>query len=129
MPRVGFEHTIPVFEGAKTVHALDRAATLNGDYAFCFPQVLLLGRGLRGQGGVIMNCWVNTNGKETTAVLSLDTERTRCRRVRYRTALEQAGVAIRGNVTCCGHSAASVSRQRDTEFRNRALLPSSGERI
>jgi hypothetical protein len=26
MPRVGFEHTIPVFELAKTVHALDRAA-------------------------------------------------------------------------------------------------------
>jgi hypothetical protein len=26
MPRVGFETTIPVFERAKTVHALDRAA-------------------------------------------------------------------------------------------------------
>jgi hypothetical protein len=73
MPRVGFEHTIPVFEGTKTVHALDRAATVNGYYTFCFPQVLLLGRVLRGQGGVIMNCWVNTNGKETKAALSLDT--------------------------------------------------------
>jgi hypothetical protein len=30
MPRVGFELTIAVFEGAKTVHALDRAATLIG---------------------------------------------------------------------------------------------------
>jgi hypothetical protein len=30
MPRVGFEPTIPVFERAKTVHALDRAATVNG---------------------------------------------------------------------------------------------------
>jgi hypothetical protein len=30
MPRVGFEHTIPVFERAKTVHALDRAATVIG---------------------------------------------------------------------------------------------------
>jgi hypothetical protein len=30
MPRVGFEHTIPVFERAKTVHALDRAATAIG---------------------------------------------------------------------------------------------------
>jgi hypothetical protein len=30
MPRVGFEPTIPVFERAKTVHALDRAATLIG---------------------------------------------------------------------------------------------------
>jgi hypothetical protein len=30
MPRVGFEPTIPVFERAKTVHALDRAATVRG---------------------------------------------------------------------------------------------------
>jgi hypothetical protein len=28
MPRVGLEATIPVFEQAKTVHALDCAATL-----------------------------------------------------------------------------------------------------
>jgi hypothetical protein len=27
MPRMGFEPTIPVFERAKTVHGLDRAAT------------------------------------------------------------------------------------------------------
>jgi hypothetical protein len=33
MPRVGFEPTIPVFEGVKTVHALDRAATMIG--CFC----------------------------------------------------------------------------------------------
>jgi hypothetical protein len=32
MPRVEFEPTIPVFERAKTVHALDRAATLIGRY-------------------------------------------------------------------------------------------------
>jgi hypothetical protein len=30
MPRVGFESTIPVFERAKTVHALDREATVSG---------------------------------------------------------------------------------------------------
>jgi hypothetical protein len=30
MPQVGFERTIPVFERAKTVHALDRAATVIG---------------------------------------------------------------------------------------------------
>jgi hypothetical protein len=29
MPRVGFQPMIPVFERAKTVHALDRAATVN----------------------------------------------------------------------------------------------------
>jgi hypothetical protein len=29
MPRVGFEHTIPTFEWAKTAHALDHAATVN----------------------------------------------------------------------------------------------------
>jgi hypothetical protein len=28
MPRVGFEPTIPVFERMKTVHVLDRAATV-----------------------------------------------------------------------------------------------------
>jgi hypothetical protein len=28
MPRVGFEATIPAFQRAKTVHALDRAATV-----------------------------------------------------------------------------------------------------
>jgi hypothetical protein len=30
MPLVGFEPTIPVFERAKTVHALDSAATVTG---------------------------------------------------------------------------------------------------
>jgi hypothetical protein len=30
MPRVGFEPTIPVLKRAKTVHALDREATVNG---------------------------------------------------------------------------------------------------
>jgi hypothetical protein len=30
MPRVGFEVTIPPFERAKTVYALDRAATVIG---------------------------------------------------------------------------------------------------
>jgi hypothetical protein len=30
MPQVRFEHTIPVFERGKTVHALDRAATVIG---------------------------------------------------------------------------------------------------
>jgi hypothetical protein len=30
MPRVGFELTIPAFERAKTVHALDHAVTVIG---------------------------------------------------------------------------------------------------
>jgi hypothetical protein len=30
MPRVGLEPTIPAFQRAKTVHALDRAATVTG---------------------------------------------------------------------------------------------------
>jgi hypothetical protein len=30
MPQVGFEPTIPAFERAKTVHTLDRAATVIG---------------------------------------------------------------------------------------------------
>jgi hypothetical protein len=32
MPQVGFEPTIPVFERAKTIHALDRAAAVMGLY-------------------------------------------------------------------------------------------------
>jgi hypothetical protein len=32
MPRVGFESTNPVFEQAKTVHALDGAAIVTGKY-------------------------------------------------------------------------------------------------
>jgi hypothetical protein len=28
MPQMGFEHTTPVFEQAKTVHTLDRAPTV-----------------------------------------------------------------------------------------------------
>jgi hypothetical protein len=31
MPQVGFVPTIPVFERAKTVHALDRTATVIGN--------------------------------------------------------------------------------------------------
>jgi hypothetical protein len=33
MPRVGFEPTIPAFERAKTVHALDSAVTVIGLHA------------------------------------------------------------------------------------------------
>jgi hypothetical protein len=32
MAQVGFEPTIPVFEQAKTVHSLDRAATVIGRF-------------------------------------------------------------------------------------------------
>jgi hypothetical protein len=32
MPQVGLEPTIPVFKRAKTVHALDPAATVIGSY-------------------------------------------------------------------------------------------------
>jgi hypothetical protein len=35
MPRVGFEPTILVFERAKTVHALARAATVTGTQIYC----------------------------------------------------------------------------------------------
>jgi hypothetical protein len=34
MTQVGFEPTIPLFERAKTVHALDRAATVMGSYIY-----------------------------------------------------------------------------------------------
>jgi hypothetical protein len=37
MPRVGFEPTTPVFERGKTIHALDRTATV-----ICFLRKILL---------------------------------------------------------------------------------------
>jgi hypothetical protein len=45
MPRVGFEGfepTTPVFERAKTVHALDRAAIVIGKFSFNINNRLLL---------------------------------------------------------------------------------------
>jgi hypothetical protein len=39
MPQVGFELTISVFERAKTVHALDGAATVIG-YAFHYIYII-----------------------------------------------------------------------------------------
>jgi hypothetical protein len=45
MPQVGFEPTIPVFERAKTVHALDRAANVigrNNIYIYKYCEVLKL---------------------------------------------------------------------------------------
>jgi hypothetical protein len=38
MPRVGYEPTIPVFKRAKTVHALDRAATVIGGRFYTHPK-------------------------------------------------------------------------------------------
>jgi hypothetical protein len=44
MPRVGFEPTIPVFELAKTVHALDRAAIVIGFHStlLCITNLSIL---------------------------------------------------------------------------------------
>jgi hypothetical protein len=44
MHRVGIEPTIPVFERAKTVHALDRAATVIG---LCTPRTHIFGESSR----------------------------------------------------------------------------------
>jgi hypothetical protein len=41
MPRVGFEPTIPVFERAKAVHALDRAVTVIDLFRFSIQYLLL----------------------------------------------------------------------------------------
>jgi hypothetical protein len=38
IPLVGFEPTIPAFERAKTVHALDRAATVIGPHLVKWPK-------------------------------------------------------------------------------------------
>jgi hypothetical protein len=42
MPCVGFEPTIPVSERAKTVHALDRSATVTG----LIPLLMLISNGI-----------------------------------------------------------------------------------
>jgi hypothetical protein len=39
MPQVGFESTTPVFEWAKTIHAVDRAATVIGTETFCVDKL------------------------------------------------------------------------------------------
>jgi hypothetical protein len=41
MPRVGFESTTPMFERAKTVHALDRAATVISSTEHGTPKIIL----------------------------------------------------------------------------------------
>jgi hypothetical protein len=41
MPQMGFEPTIPVFEQAKTVYALDRAATVISKQQFYMPEIAL----------------------------------------------------------------------------------------
>jgi hypothetical protein len=42
MPEVRFEPTIPVFERAKTVHVVDRAATVTGTLPFTREYYLLM---------------------------------------------------------------------------------------
>jgi hypothetical protein len=41
MPQVGLEPTTPVFERSKTVHALDRAATMTGPGRFTLGEIAL----------------------------------------------------------------------------------------
>jgi hypothetical protein len=41
MPQVGFEYTIPVFGRGKTIHALDRAATVIG-YSFIYENKITI---------------------------------------------------------------------------------------
>jgi hypothetical protein len=38
MPRMGFEAMVPAFEMAKTVHALDRAATVIGMHLILYAK-------------------------------------------------------------------------------------------
>jgi hypothetical protein len=47
MPQVGFEPTIPVFDPAKTVHSLDREATVFGILRFSPCSFIILLSGVR----------------------------------------------------------------------------------
>jgi hypothetical protein len=49
MPQMGFEPMIPVFKRAKTVHALDHAATAIGSYCFVSIKIILLVKKCRNQ--------------------------------------------------------------------------------
>jgi hypothetical protein len=42
IPQVAFELTIPAFEREKTVHALDRAATVISHYLSHYPKIKIL---------------------------------------------------------------------------------------
>jgi hypothetical protein len=42
MPRVGFEPMTPMFEQAKTVHGLDREATVIGTFSHTITKKLLV---------------------------------------------------------------------------------------
>jgi hypothetical protein len=42
MPQVGFEATIPVFERAKTVHALGRAVTVVGYFVTTLSKLIII---------------------------------------------------------------------------------------
>jgi hypothetical protein len=44
MPRVGFKPTIPVFERAKTFHALDRTATVKNEHKLQMFRNKILGK-------------------------------------------------------------------------------------
>jgi hypothetical protein len=42
MPWVGLEPTIPAFEQAKTVHAIDRASTVISEFRFYVPEKMIV---------------------------------------------------------------------------------------
>jgi hypothetical protein len=41
---MGFGPTIPVFERARTVHALDRAVSVIASFVLCFSEILIESR-------------------------------------------------------------------------------------
>jgi hypothetical protein len=70
---VGFEPTIPMFDRAKTFHALDRAATLIGDLVLTFIKSLR-NRWCRHveHVGVMRNAMENLKGMDLLEDLDLD---------------------------------------------------------
>jgi hypothetical protein len=72
MPWVGFEHTIPVFERAKTFHVLDRGATVIGRVSevrnLIIYLLLIKKRGRRG-GLFLFATWIVSFEKQTIILL------------------------------------------------------------
>jgi hypothetical protein len=58
MPRVGFEHTIPESEWAKTVHVSDRSATVIGIYVYVYRHMLQYER-RKGMNAVVISVYIS----------------------------------------------------------------------
>jgi hypothetical protein len=70
MPRVEFEPTIPAFERAKTVHALDRTASVIGYAGTVYVNYLLHISAFRPSSNMHTYCWLHCSTLKLASVYS-----------------------------------------------------------